>query len=407
MQDEMTIDKRRDAIFFFIVFAVYTSICAGRYSFNASNVSIIGEYGFSKAQAGSVWTFFEIAYGTGQFIAAAFSHRINQRKFVFGALMLASLAAIAIPFVSSIYAMQAIWFLNGAVQSVVWSAVIKTLSQNVSQRALPNAIVLASITYPIGNFVSYLLAAGSSHINNWRLTFFISAAFMVASAIVWIKGYKKSYYDNPVHVVEKKEKSKGEPKRKNSIAMIITLFVIVSFLGYFIKDGVITWLPSMMHEAFGMEKSSSLFMTLALPFVGAFAAVYSKFLYRKGINHSAQLMLAMGITAAFACCVLYSLNAHIVIWSLVSCIIIFFFMAQITNVVTSMAPLNFRDKADSGFFAGFASGCGHLGSAIGTLILGRVADKSGWNGVFITVLAIALISVVISVFGIVRERRIA
>ncbi len=402
---EQPSDTKRDAIFLLLVVVVYSAITAGRYTFNASIVSVTGEYGFTKAEAGSVWTFFEIPYGIGQFVTAAFSRRMNHRLFVFGALISASLATAAIPFCSSIHAMQAVWFINGAVQSVVWCAVIKTLSLNISQKTLPNAIVLASITYPVGNFIAYLTAAGSAYIDSWRLSFYAMATLMAATAILWIKGYTKAYYYNPINQTDQKnERRSRENKTRSGITVIIALFASVSFMGYFIKDGVNSWLPSMMHEAFKMEKSISIVMTLALPFAGAFASLFAKYLYRKNINHSTQLALATGIGAISAYAVLHSLQAHLLVWALVSCIVIFFFMAMITNVVTSMAPLNFRNRTDSGFFAGLASGCGHLGSAVGALYLGRVADKSGWNGVFLTVLAIALISTVISIAGIFAEK---
>ena len=61
-------------------------------------------------------------------------------------------------------------------------------------------------------------------------------------------------------------------------------------------------------------------------------------------------------------------------------------MHAINNVVTIMTPLFLRDSVDSGKMAGILNGCCYVGSTLSTVSLGRIADASGWNAVFLTLL---------------------
>ena len=72
-------------------------------------------------------------------------------------------------------------------------------------------------------------------------------------------------------------------------------------------------------------------------------------------------------------------------------------MHGINNVLTSIAPLRMRDKIDSGRLAGILNGFCYVGSTLSAYGLGRVADISGWNTVFMLLLAMCGLAVMICV----------
>lgn len=53
------------------------------------------------------------------------------------------------------------------------------------------------------------------------------------------------------------------------------------------------------------------------------------------------------------------------------------------------------DKKSSGFYAGVMNGATYVGSTISTYGLGLIADKSGWNGTFLSLAAISVVSAIV------------
>ena len=67
-------------------------------------------------------------------------------------------------------------------------------------------------------------------------------------------------------------------------------------------------------------------------------------------------------------------------------------MNSVNNVITAIAPLQLRDKLNSGVFAGVLNGFCYLGSTISSYGLGVIADGGGWKLVFYCLLGISGVS---------------
>lgn len=66
--------------------------------------------------------------------------------------------------------------------------------------------------------------------------------------------------------------------------------------------------------------------------------------------------------------------------------------------MTGKVPMSVPDKKSSGFYAGVMNGSAYIGSTISTYGLGLIADKSGWNGTFLSLFAISAISTIVLFF---------
>ena len=77
----------------------------------------------------------------------------------------------------------------------------------------------------------------------------------------------------------------------------------------------------------------------------------------------------------------------------------------INNVITSIAPLKMREKAEPGRMAGILNGFCYLGSTISSYGLGAIADHGGWHSVFILLLGLSVMCALFGiVFNVVRRR---
>ena len=72
------------------------------------------------------------------------------------------------------------------------------------------------------------------------------------------------------------------------------------------------------------------------------------------------------------------------------------FAHSVNGALTSVAPMLLREKYESGKMAGILNGSAYVGSTISAYGLGAIADKSGWNGVFLLLLALSALATVLS-----------
>ena len=79
-------------------------------------------------------------------------------------------------------------------------------------------------------------------------------------------------------------------------------------------------------------------------------------------------------------------------FALVSC-----FMAGVNNVITSMVPLQMRERVNSGRLAGILNGFCYLGSTFSSYGLGAIADGFDWVAVFYVLIGVCSFAFVIGV----------
>ncbi len=148
------IEKKENKIIF-ICWLAYTAAYVGRLNFNASIVAIISDLGVTKADAGLVSSFFFFAYGAGQLVNGLLSKKYNTKYSVTIALASSCVINLAMTFCDGIDEMKYLWLFNGVFQSILWSSLIKTLSDNLADNKLPKAVMVMSTTVASGTFMVY------------------------------------------------------------------------------------------------------------------------------------------------------------------------------------------------------------------------------------------------------------
>ncbi len=394
----ITDDVRRRARFLvFTAWLAYTLAYVGRLNYSASIVEIISQTGAGKEAAGAVSSFFYAAYGAGQLINGLLSKKYNPRISVAVALIGSAAANLAMTLCPGVYAMRFVWFLNGAFQSVLWSSIVKETADLVPADMLPNAAFALSSPVAVGTFGAYGLAALFSALKmKYTFIFYISAVLLVFAGIFWFLSVGKLQKKLPRAIAEQ---SAGERKKlKLTPVFVITgaLLLLASVSNGFIKDGITTWTPSVLTESFGVEKSVSIIITLVLPLMGIIGAWIARTVYKRIKGDGRQGMLYFGITTVLLTAGLLTLPVKsvpltVVLFAATACIM----MAENT-LITSLIPMNTKDKSNSGLVAGLFDTFVYLGSSIGTVALGGIAEKRTWNAVFLCLVIVAGFAFVIN-----------
>ena len=400
-----TLSNKKSNFLIFLCWAAYTAAYIARLNYNASMVEILSQLGTTKEAAGTVSSFFFFAYGAGQLVNGLLSKRYNTKYSVAVALVASCIINFSMTFCSGIDAMKILWMLNGVFQSILWSSLIKTLSDNLADSKLSKAVLAMSTTVASGTFASYGLAALFSALKmEWTTIFYVASAVVGVVAVLWFFG---------MGTIQKGEKTaevttdKTKSKLSFTPVFVISLIVILisAVTNGFIKDGITTWVPSILKEEFGVPASLSIIVTLLLPVLSIFGASIVKALHKKQKDENVLNGIFYFATMILAGLIILTLNLKsapltLVLFGGIACL-----MSAVNNVITSVVPLYSRDKIDSGLSAGLLNTFCYVGSTLATSLLGKIADTKGWNEVFICILIFTVVSFVVCCFSALLNRK--
>lgn len=386
------LSNKKSNFLILLCWAAYTAAYVARLNYNASMVEILSQLGTTKEAAGTVSSFFFFAYGAGQLVNGLLSKKYNTRYSVAIALIFSSAINLSMTFCTTVDSMKILWFFNGVFQSVLWSSLIKTLSDNLADNKLSKAVMVMSTTVASGTFISYGLAALFSALRiKWTCIFYVASAVVGIIAIIWFFG---------MGTIQKGKKeitvSEKQEKKKLSLTPVFVFSIIVILISAvtngFIKDGITTWVPSILKEEFGVSASLSIIVTLLLPILSIFGASLVRTLHKKQKNENTLNCIFYLGTTILAGLIILTLNLKAVPLTLalfggIACL-----MAAVNNVITSVVPLYSRDKIDSGLSAGLLNTFCYVGSTLATSLLGKIADNKGWNDVFVCILIFTVVS---------------
>lgn len=390
------------ALLLFLGWLAYTAGNVGRMDYTASMVAIIDETGASKNAAGLVSSFFFFAYGAGQLVNGLLCRKYNSRLFIFVSLVLSAIANLCMPFCRSIEVMKWLWLLNGIVQSVLWSSIVKLQSEYLNEKDIGKSIIIMSTTTAAGTFIAYGLSALNVAFFSWKITFYIAAALLAASSAAWFYGIGYVQRKLPKFEVKKTTVS-VDGKRKIPAPIVISLVFVFVFAtaNGFVRDGINTWVPNLLKEVYDLETYFSIMLTLLLPLISIFGAYLAKLVYNKLPNDMLLsgmfFMIGGGVCALILWLYTYTLGFTVAMFAVVACC-----MSAVQNVITSAVPFRLRTVGNSGLFAGVINTFCYIGSTLASFLLGTLAETGGWNTVILLLLilsvAIGIVSLCVAPF---------
>lgn len=390
-----SLSNKKSNFLIFLCWAAYTCAYVARLNYNASMVEILSQLGTTKEQAGMVSSFFFFAYGAGQLINGLLSKRYNTKYSVAIALVASSIVNLSMTFCQDINSMKYLWLLNGAFQSILWSSLIKTLSDNLADNKLSKAVMVMSTTVASGTFTAYGLAALFSYLKmSWTSIFYVSSAVVGFVAVLWFIGMSTVQKSKAI-AIKSVRASKNNLKLTPVFAVSIAVILISAITNGFIKDGVTTWVPSILKEEFGVPSSLSIIITLILPVISIFGTTLVNLLHKKEKNENVLCGIFYSSTLILIALIIFTVNLKsapltLALFAGIACL-----MSAVNNVITSVVPLYSRDKIDSGLAAGLLNTFCYVGSTMSTTLLGRIADTKGWNDVFICILIFTAVSFIL------------
>ena len=398
-------NKSQATLLIFLGWLVYTFSYLGKVNYSANITQIIDFYGVTKTQAGTVPTFFFFAYGIGQVFNGLFCKKYNMKWMVFASLFVSAGINLVIAVTSNFAIMKWLWLVNGFVLSILWPTIVRLLSESLPKKVLGTSSVIMGTTVAIGTLIIYGLSSIFAMFDRFKLSFYTAGIAVMIVAVVWLLLYNKAVNiskrekDEEEIVIETKtdetpEKEQKKEERKILFASIYVLCFCAIGVNL-IKDGLTTWVPSILKEEFSMSDSLSILLTLFLPVLAVFGNASALKTHKKIPDYVNHCVVVFAVMAIFIGIIIGSLTLEWVSFMLIGLVIVNFFASSLNSLITSIFPLFMRGKVNSGLFAGVLNGFCYVGSTISSYGLGAIADNFGWTAVFWTLIGFCLLTFIV------------
>lgn len=394
---------------------VYCLAYVGRLSYSA-NIPMVMEYFLvDKPTAGIVGTCLFISYGAGQVINGLLCKRYNPKYAIAIGLAVSSLMNLAVALVPSgnFYLVSIFWLLNGAGQSILFSSLIRLLNTSLAKKYIGVAVLALSIPAAVGTFIVYGLSAMFSAIGlSFKYVFFCASAMLFASAVVWfliVNKLKSKCLEERAEVDGEEEKIEVKTEKKKSVFpqgffILFSMLALFAIVNNFVRDGAITWMPTVLKEKYNLDQSLSTFLTLFLPLFAVFGSIIAQRIYKTIDNYVWVCGILYAAATVLIGLVVILMDIPVWIITLICFILVTMAMSGVNNVLTCIFPMTYSRTVNSGLIAGLIDGFCYVGSAITTYALGGISQAFSWNVTFYVLLgACALMFVICVIFNLVKK----
>jgi OPA family glycerol-3-phosphate transporter-like MFS transporter len=375
-----------------------TYLCAAAYfvsyltrvNFAAVIAAIIQAGDIDKTSAGLVTTLGFITYGVGQLISGWLGDRINPKKLMVVGFATTIAMNCLIPLCPNGTAMCVVWAFNGFAQSFMWPPMVKIMSSAMDTDSYNKGCVVVSWGSTIATILIYLISPAIISFAGWKAVFFIYAGVAVVIASVWYVKItsieKKCGIVYPMHI-----KSKGG---KLSIKISVPLLVIVMLaimLQGSLRDGVTTWVPTLVSEAFNLGSEVSILSSVIIPVFGLASLQLTSVIYNKLGKKPFKAAGLFFVCAIIAATMLTVFTGASVILTVMMSAIIVACMHGINLILVCFLPAALADDSNVSTLSGILNFMTYVGSAASTYGFALLSEKFGWGGTVISWLVITLL----------------
>ena len=285
-------------------------------------------------------------------------------------------------------AMPLLWAANGLFQAMVWPPIVRLFAECIPFEQQDSACVSINSTTPAGTLGAYALSAAALALAGWRMAFWACGVLMLAAAVLWTVG------SAPLRRAAGSGSAKAAPEgpaaRKAGPGaarrMLPALFaaglvwlVVPAMLHGGLKDGVTSWVPSMIQSNFGASPAFSAAVSMVLPLVNLTGAYLAGWLdhrvFRNEVKTSAALMgLALACLLALPMAVQASLPVSLVLLAATTAL-----MLGVNTMFINVMPVKIGRSSGAAVLSGSLNAITYLGAALATWGIGTAAEGFGWG----------------------------
>ena len=228
----------------------------------------------------------------------------------------------------------------------------------------------------------YLIAPVFITFVNWQSIFWVCGFMGIGAAVLW----NRKCIDVPVSHIAGCDAKKMSGGGFSALLLFVMIAIVLQGM---LRDGVTTWMPSLIADTYHMSNSVSILTGVALPLFGIICFRAAEGLYRLSPDNPvkcAGMIFGLGTISAVILYVTSGRNAALTVFCaalLTGC------MHGVNLLLICMVPPYYKNRGGVSTISGLLNSCTYIGSSISTYGIAAVADRLGWQ---ITVFAWIIIA---------------
>ena len=368
-------------------FLVYFFSYAMRLDYSATLVAIVSDLKISNTMASAAVTGSFITYGIAQAFCGIVGDKISPIKMISVAMIGTIIVNVLVSFCSNIAIITILWSINGVCQAMIWPPLARFVLENVKKEKYADSITIVGLSASIGTMFVYLFVPFVLKITVWRNVFRFMSLFGVIIWLVW------NYMTRNVSMGKADVTVSGPNDKKNSVlkfaalAGLAPIFIAIVFQGV-LRDGIQTWLPSLVNEKLGLSASSSILSTAILPILSIVSVISANMVYHKTNNEMKAASMMFGVSFAATVPLALGLKMPAVV-TIVLASLVAGCMHGVNHTLVSLLPKNFAKYGMLATFSGINNSFTYVGASISSYGFAALSDGIGWNAVLISCCASA------------------
>jgi OPA family glycerol-3-phosphate transporter-like MFS transporter len=373
----------RTNIFISLCAIVYFVSYLTRNSFNSVIPELTESLSVSSDAIGFVGTCAFLTYGIGQIICGALGDKLSPRYMILAGIALTSVCNLLMPKASvSITQMSLLWGINGFAQAMFWPPLVRLMAEHLFVNDYNRAVVTVTTASSVGNILLYLASPLCVANVGWKPVFYIMGSIAAAVCAVWFIGTKK--LPPKQNIQKEKDESPTEPSgsSKASVLKIISVsgvaFILVCIvLQGMLRDGLATWMPSLVSETYGLSNAVSILTAVILPVFAIIGIKLASLLDKKIKNEllSSAILYSVGLLCSLLLLMLFSASATA---SVSIMAVITAAMHGINLMLISRVPIHFARYGRISTVSGILNAFTYIGSAASAYGFAWLAQRFGW-----------------------------
>ena len=368
-----------------VLWLTYGSFYFCRNNLGVALPGMQAEFGYTKAQLGTILMSLKLAYGAGQFINGQMAERCSP-KILLGIGMLCS-AALNVVFGlgTAFYFLLFVWACNGYVQALGWPPTMRVAANWFPVMKRGKAIGIIGTGYQLCGGLTFVVAGWAAGKLGWRGALYVPAALLVLCGLHMLVFLKDTPPDGERGPSAREPSNSPKPSLATSILQTISnpalwLVAVALCLLDACRYGFTDWGVSHLKEVQKASISSAAFKYAILPFGGIIGAYTSGWMTDRyfGGRRAPVICILLTILAGLA----FSYH-YVVTTSLTLSIVVLFltgfciFGPQVLLVGTF--PVDLSRGGAAAAAVGFVNFMGYMGAAAGDKLTGHLVDNHGWK----------------------------
>lgn len=341
-----------------------------------------------------------VTYAAGQLISGFLGDRIQPKKLIFTGLLTTILTNLSLPFADSIKLTIAIWCVNGLAQAFMWPPIVKIMTSLLMPSDYSKCCIVVSWGSCLGTIAVYLVSPLIISAASWKEVFLVSAAAAAVFACIWLKFCPKV----EITPVTKTNEKHAKPDAKLFTPLLFIIMFTIILQGS-LRDGVTTWMPSLISESYHMSNSTAILSGVLLPIFSMFCFSITEKLYRKNFRN---IMTCAGVIyaamAAAGLMLVFTFGKN-PIFSIIGCMLVSGCTHGINIIFTSFTPPYFSKSGKPALVSGILNSCTYIGSSVSVYGFAKITENTSWNTTLILWFAIAALGTLICLSSSKRWKR--